>query len=344
MFPYQRWTVSPPVFTHGPADAFDSVAVKDPSIVFHEGAYHLFYTTKTPGESLAGLGYASAPTLSGLNSAIRHNMDAILGEAIIAPQVFYFEPHQRWYLIAHKVAAQRDDLIPVYLTNPEVADPDGWSKPEALDASAPASGFWIDFWVICDDTTAHLFYTDHIDAMFRQYTPINEFPHGFGARPEQIALSAGGDSEAGPWRLHEASHIYRVQETGQYLALIEGVRPHPTRPNYWDSRNRFVFAAVADSLEGPWQRVERHESEFVGDPAHLFDADGRRSLYGQVSHPEVVRAGFDQRLEISSFSMEVLFQAFDASDVPDEYDYDLLPWELAVMTNHESPESAQNAV
>lgn len=101
----------------------------------------------------------------------------------------------------------------------------------------------------------HLFYTDHIESMFRQHTPINELPHGFGARPEQIVLSAGGHSAAGPWRLHEASHIYRVRETGQYLALIEGVRPHPTRPNY-----------------------------------------------------------------------------------------DRLPWELAVMTNHEAPESAQDAV
>ena len=223
------------------------------------------------------------------------------------------------------------------LTNQEIADPTGWSKPMALDTNPPRSGFWIDFWVICDDSTAHLFYTDHIDSMFRQSTSISQFPRGFGAHPEQLALSAGGHSEGGPWRLHEASHVYRVRETGQYLALIEGVRPHPTRPGYWDSRNRFVFAATADTLSGPWQRVERCASEFVGDPNHLLWSDGTPSCYGQVSHPEVIRAGFDQRLEINSFDMEILFQAFDPSDVPDDYDYDLLPWELAVMTNHVSP-------
>jgi len=51
LFPYKHWTVSKPVFKAGTKGSFDDVAVKDPSIVFYSGKYHLFYTSK--GRELA---------------------------------------------------------------------------------------------------------------------------------------------------------------------------------------------------------------------------------------------------------------------------------------------------
>ena len=154
---YGKWTVSAPVLTAGPQGTFDDVAVKDPSVVYYGGRYHVFYTSKAARETAvtaewlgadrSGLGYVSAPTLEGLRDARRCNLGALVKCVLIAPQVFYFEPQKRWYLIAHTQApGKRPDLTPVYLTNPDVADVRGWSAPKELKARKTDNGFWIDFW------------------------------------------------------------------------------------------------------------------------------------------------------------------------------------------------------
>lgn len=342
---YERWIVSEPVFTPGPAGTFDDVAVKDPTIVYYDGAYHLFYTSKAAkatqesleyvGSGGSGLGYASAPTLEELDAAERFNLNAIVDEVVIAAQVFYFEPHELWYLVAQTAIDTESRLAPIYLTNPDISDVEGWSDPVVIQPQRPNGKFWIDFWVICDDETAHFFYTDHAGGLFRMETPIGEFPDGLSDAEEIEVLTTSGETEIGTWRLHEASHIYYVESTGEYLNVMEAVYPHPTRAPYWDSRNRFMFAMVADDLRGPWRRVESDHNEFAGDPARLFREDGERSDYDQVSHFEVIRSGYDQRLTIDDYRLEILFQAFDADETPDDYDYNLLPWELAVMRNYE---------
>ena len=94
-----------------------------------------------------------------------------------------------------------------------------------------------------------------------------------------------------------------------------------------------MFAVVADKLEGPWYRVEASENEFAGDPANLFNADGSPSKYDQVSHFELIRSGDDQKLEIEDFNLDLLIQGFDASNIGTDYDYNDLPWELALISN-----------
>ncbi|MBD3288995.1 hypothetical protein GF337_09345 [candidate division KSB1 bacterium] len=344
VFEYKHWTVSEPVFTPGPEGTFDDAAVKDPTIVFYNGKYHLIYTSKAKEETFknleyvskgrSGAGYAAATTLEGLNSAERYDLCSIVKDVIVAPQVFYFEPHELWYIIAQTPQEGEPNLAPIYLTNPNIEDPYGWSKPEIIETQKTNDDFWIDFWVICDDEKAHLFYTDHKGSMFRMETPIDEFPHGYADEREETVLADRGETEIGRWRLHEASHIYYVKKTGKYLALLEAVYPHPTRPYYWESRNRFMFAMIADKLEGPWFRVEADHEEFAGDPRYLFNEDGSPSKYGQVSHFELIRSGYNEKMEIDDYNLTLLFQAFDPTDIPDNYNYDELPWELAVMKNY----------
>ena len=93
------WTVGDPVLTPGPEGSFDEVAVKDPSIVFHDGAWHLFYTARSEKEYTTA--YVSAAELSGLHKAPRHELPMIRGKTRYgcAPQVFFFEPQNKWYLI-----------------------------------------------------------------------------------------------------------------------------------------------------------------------------------------------------------------------------------------------------
>jgi len=359
-FPYERWTVGPPVLRAGPAGAFDDVAVKDPSIVFYGGKYHLFYTSKCSRETAAaltargvpvarsrsGTGYVSAPSLEELNTAPHHNLSEIVGEAVIAPQVFYFRPQNLWYLVAHRNIRDSLALGPIYLTNPDIRDVRQWTAPKNLLPEPPAGIFWIDFRVICDDTKAHLFYTDHRGSLFRLESPLKDFPGGLYAAARrrlrlgpdhgiaETVLTERGEDSRGQWRLHEAGSVYHVRSANKYLALAEAIRPHPTRAPYWDSRNRFMFALGADRIEGPWDRAERHRNEFAGDPPRLFDAAGAKSHCGQVSHFTLLRPGFDESMEIDDFRLTLVFQAFDPSNTPDNFVYDDLPWEILVMRNH----------
>lgn len=342
---YSDWIVDKPLLEAGPAGTFDEIAVKDPSIVHDGKRYHLFYTSKSSYETRdslghlskngSGLGYLTAPTLEQMKDAVRYDLGRIIGAVIVAPQVFYFEPQQCWYMIAQTTVEGKPDLMPVYLTNPRIEDVYGWSGPHLLQTGKSHNGFWIDFWVICDNEKAHLFYTDHEGSLFRFESPLEEFPDGFRKQKQETVLTARGETDLGRWRLHEASHIYFMKKYNCYFNIMEAVYPHPTRKNYWDSRNRFLFAMVADKLEGPWTRLESCENEFFGDPSNLFQKDGVPSVYDQVSHPELIRSGYDQRMEIEDEHLSLIFQAFDADSTGTDYDYNLLPWTLLLMKNED---------
>jgi predicted GH43/DUF377 family glycosyl hydrolase len=45
-----KWQIGDPILSPGLKDSFDEVAVKDPSIVFFEGMWHLFYTARSKTE------------------------------------------------------------------------------------------------------------------------------------------------------------------------------------------------------------------------------------------------------------------------------------------------------
>ena len=92
-----RWAVVDPLLSPGPEGSFDEVAVKDPSIVFFEETWHLFYTARSKTDYTTG--YVSAKKLTGLQSAPRHELRMIRGESRYgcAPQIFYL-----FYTQAHK--------------------------------------------------------------------------------------------------------------------------------------------------------------------------------------------------------------------------------------------------
>jgi len=338
---YEKWTVSEPIMTKGPEGSFDNVATKDPSIVFYNGKYHLFYTAKSShrieGKRRFGIsvGYTSSPTLEGLKDSKRYDFKKIVDEVIIAPQIFFFEPQKKWYLIAHKNMAHNRDLAPVYLTNENIEDVNGWSKPKLLRTGKAGNEFWIDFWVICDDQDAHLFYSNQRGSVLRMQCPIDEFPQGLTKAEEKVALTVSGDDDrGGPWRMFEAVHIYHVKKTDQYLAILECGYENLNREKLVDARNRFLIAMVADKLQGPWRRVESGVNEYFADASALYNEDGTPSAYTLVSHPELIRNGYNQKLEITDFNITMLMQSFDGSAFSDNYYYSELPWELAIVTNY----------
>jgi len=342
---FDHWIVRGTILEPGLPGTYDELAVKDPTIVYYRDRFHMFYTGKASYETRdslsylskngSGLGYVSASSLEGLNGARRYDMGRITGSVLVAPQLFFFEPQGLWYLIAQTVVEGKPDLMPVYLTNPELEDVHGWTAPRIIETGKSDNGFWIDFWVICDDMKAHLFYTDHRGSLYRFECPLDQFPQGFRDEEEETVLTVRGENSRGRWRMHEASHIYYVREHDHYLNIMEAVYPHPIRKNYWDSRNRFLFGMVAQKLEGPWTRIEPGMNQFLGDPSSLYTPDGERSIYDQISHPELIRAGHDQRLEIKNYDLQLIFQAFDADGLGPDYDYNYLPWKLMVA-EHQS--------
>src|SRR5688500_9529643 len=91
-----RWTLGPPVLGAAPVDGEDSHSVKDPSIVRHDGKWHLFVTVRGTTQS-HGIVYLSFADWADAGKAERQVLSNHEGY-FCAPQVFYFTPHKKWYL------------------------------------------------------------------------------------------------------------------------------------------------------------------------------------------------------------------------------------------------------
>src|SRR5262245_36980788 len=90
--PNPTWRVDAPILFRARAEPYDHYAVKDPTIVFSGGRYHMFYTGANASGGWQML-YSSSTTLEGLRTAA-HTFLSRIGEAYFAaPQVLFFEPH-----------------------------------------------------------------------------------------------------------------------------------------------------------------------------------------------------------------------------------------------------------
>jgi hypothetical protein len=99
-------------------DTREIKGVKDPSIIFYNGYYHVFFSTAvSAGYSL---GYTKFRNFDEANNASFYYLDQSgIGEGYrAAPEVFYFRPHKLWYLIYQ-------DGNAAYSTNEDIEDPSG---------------------------------------------------------------------------------------------------------------------------------------------------------------------------------------------------------------------------
>ncbi|MHC4616832.1 MAG: non-reducing end alpha-L-arabinofuranosidase family hydrolase [Planctomycetota bacterium] len=282
-----RWIGGPPILVAGKKGSFDDVAVKDPTIVNYHGRWHLFYTVS--GKEPGGIGYVSAETIDLLQTAPRYKLDQFGGQTSNskggAPQVFYFEPHRLWYLIYQTKDFNRQ---PVYSTTPTIDIPKSWSKTKNLMVREEPDVKWIDFWIICDDAKAYLFYSRGRKDVYVRWTKIDDFPNGFG--PGQRAFSPM------PKPLTEAVHIYKVKGKKQYHMFYE------TRPE--GEKIRRYGLATASNLLGPWTRMA---DDFATGDKLVFPHQADRWT-DEVSHGEMIRTGYDQKLEYDPADGRFLIQ------------------------------------
>jgi hypothetical protein len=313
-----HWCSSRPLVAPIPTTDHAILSVKDPSVVYYDERWHLFATT-ADDQGRWSMVYSSFADWKDAAAAPQFylNENPSLSGYHCAPQVFFFAPQKKWYLIFQSGQPQ-------YSTNDDISRPEAWSKPVDFFASEPetvkthkGSGGWLDFWIICDDARCHLFFTDDNGALYRSETNIADFPRGFG----EPVVAIQGTKET----LFEGSSTYYVEETKGYLTLVEA---------FGEGGRRFYRSYVSDKLDGQWTPwLGTWEKPFAALSNVTFAAGSAWS--DQVSHGELLRKGYDQTPRVSLRELRFLYQGL----APDQNtpDYFRLPYRLGLLTRTAAP-------
>ncbi len=293
-----------------PATEHPWIAVKDPSIVRYDGKWHLFCTLRKQktGDGRIRIGYLAFSDWSQAKDAT-WSVLKLTDDYHGAPQIFFFEPQQKWYLVYQATDPSRGlKYGPCFSTNRDISDADGWTLPEPLYVPKPGSKAGLDYWVICDNTKAHLFFTSLNGQMWRAETMLDDFP-STGWTDPVVALQAD---------IFEASHTYRLLGKDKYITVVEAQ----------NKKRRYFKAFVADRLDGNWEPVAATRQNPMVSPLNVLNQDD--SWATSYSHGEFIRAGRNQLLEVDPEGLRLLFQG--ANDR--EYQrggYGDIPWRLGIL-------------
>jgi hypothetical protein len=196
------WDYSRPLIAPEKRQRDPSRAQKDPTVVFHDGKWHVFMTVKLPGRS--AIEYCSFVNWENADASERALLRVSNSDYYCAPQVFYFAPHRLWYLIYQMGVPGVDKMWVAYSTASNIGDPDSWTRARAIldgGRNDPREVGGLDYWVVCDNERAYLFYTSLNGKMWRLWAPLKDFPTGYDHC--EVALTA---------KIFEASHTYRLKD------------------------------------------------------------------------------------------------------------------------------------
>ncbi|MFE2749653.1 non-reducing end alpha-L-arabinofuranosidase family hydrolase [Streptomyces scopuliridis] len=309
------WSSSSALIAPKPDSAHNIAGIKDPSVVRYNGKYHVFASTASA--SGYNLVYLSFSDWSQAGSATHHYLDrSAIGTGYrAAPQVFYYAPQGLWYLVYQTGNAS-------FSTNPDISDPNGWSAPRNFYSSMPdiirqniGNGYWVDMWVICDSANCYLFSSDDNGHLYRSQTTVSQFPNGF----TNTVIAA---QDANRYALFEAANVYKVQGSDQYLLVVEAIGS--------DGR-RYFRSWTAGSLGGSWTALAASESNPFARANNVTFPSG--SWTRDVSHGEMIRAGYDQTLTIPACKLQYVYQGLNPGA---SGDYNTLPWRLGLLTQTNS--------
>jgi endo-1,4-beta-xylanase len=299
------------------SDATHSLtAIKDPSVVYFDNKWHVFASSVNSAGAYSVV-YMSFPDWDHTADATFDYLDTASGLSgyKAAPQVFYFAPQNKWYLVYQTGP-------PSYSTNDDINDPTGWTAAQNFYAAEPdtvrinkGTGGWLDFWVICDDASCFLFFSDDFGHWYRSQTTIDQFPKGFGE--PTIVMSDRVASH-----LFEASNVYKMKDTGKYLALVEA---YDASSLY----HRYFRSWTADTLDGDWTPLQDTFAAPFASTTNVTFTE-QPPWTADISHGEMIRDGYDQQLEIDTCHLRYLYQGLDPTMTG--LSYNSLPWRLALLT------------
>jgi hypothetical protein len=304
-----RWCSTGPLVSPVPNEDHPILSVKDPSVVYYGDRWHLFATTADANAQWSMVYASFADWKEAPDAKLYYLSDnpALTGYHA-APQIFFFAPHNKWYLIFQSGQPQ-------YTTSDDLSQPDSWVRPTNFFTGIPAivnktSGGWLDFWVICDDANCHLFFADDAGQFYRSQTRLEDFPNGFG----EPVIAIQGTKET----VFEGGAVYRVDGTDRYLAMIEAFSPNG---------HRFYRSYTADTLDGQWTpHADTWENPLAASSNVTFASGQAWSL--DISHGELIRSGFDQNLSVSLTALQFLYQGA-SKGTPEYYQ---LPYRLGLLT------------
>ena len=281
-----QWEYSSPLIAPENRSSNRSHAQKDPTVVFHDGKWHVFMTVKLPGRS--AIEHCSFTKWEEADASPRTILEVSDSDYYCAPQVFYFRPHKKWHLIYQVSMPGTDKMWVACSTTSDISDPQSWTRAmPILDGGKddPRDVGGLDYWIICDDQRAYLFLTNLDGKMWRLWTRLDEFPRGFGHC--ELALEA---------KIFEASHTFKLKGTDKYLTIIE------------ENGRRFYKAYLADRLDGEWVPVaDSAEQPFAGW-RNIRPAAGVEPWTDNVSHGELIRDGSDETLTVDPDNLRFVFQ------------------------------------
>lgn len=305
----RSWEYSAPLIAPEDRTTDRSRAQKDPTVVFHDGRWHVFMTVKLPGRS--AIEHCSFARWENAHSAARTVLGVSDSDYYCAPQVFWFEPHKKWYLVYQMGVPGAKMMWVAYSTTKTIAAPHSWTRARPMlngGPGDPRKQGGLDYWIVCDDKRAYLFLTSLNGKMWRLWTPLQDFPMGFDHC--ELALQA---------KIFEASHTYRIKGRRQWLTLIEA------------NGQRHFKAYLADRLDGVWRPIADTFEKPFASARNIRPAKGVPRWTDNVSHGELIRDGVDQTLTIDPDNLRFIFQGMLEKDKRRK-GYGDFNWRIGMLT------------
>jgi hypothetical protein len=301
------WRVSAPLLA--PAERPDDpcCSVKDPSVVYADGRWHVFCTIRSEKRTHQ-IEYLTFEDWEHTAEAKRTIL-TMHGGYFCAPEVFFFEPQGKWYLICQASdPSWTPEYQAAYSTTTDIADPGSWSPLKPLGHRPVGDNSGLDFWVICDGDRAYLLFTTLDGHMWREDTSLAAFPTGWS----EPALAIEGD-------IFEAGHTYRLPGQERYLTLVEA-----QNGSGW----RYYKAYTASSLAGVWQPLAADRDNAFASMANTTPTGERWA--DSISHGELLRAGIDQTLTVDPTHLRFVFQGVTEVARAGK-PYGEIPWRLGLL-------------
>ncbi|HEV8557299.1 MAG TPA: non-reducing end alpha-L-arabinofuranosidase family hydrolase [Actinophytocola sp.] len=313
-----RWSSSNVLISPRSDATHNLVSIKDPTVVRWNNRWHVYASTVNTNQqySLVYLNFSDWSQAASAPQFYLNNNPNIGNGYRAAPELFFFAPQNRWYLVYQTGP-------PSFSTAADPSQPGTWTRPAnffpngepAIVTQNKGNGQWIDFWVICGSVNCYLFFSDDNGHLYRSRTSIANFPNGF--TDTQIVLS-----DPNRFALFEASNIYKIRGQQAYLLLVEAIG---------SDGKRYFRSWTTNRLDGAWTPLANTEANPFARANNTTFASGAWTR--DISHGEMIRSGVDQLLEIDACHLQYLYQGMNPSATGP---YNLLPWRLGLLTQTNS--------